>query len=148
MDKIFKFISKDGKFHARVEIKLTDGDKPIFTSTVSYRQAGHHELESCGQCFMDMYNIFKHHRLFVEIVDLWEQYHLNNLHAGTEKQESCLNEWKKTLDYEPSYSEQCDYLEAQNLLVDNGYKYGSSWLYRVIPERDLKRIKALFTLGE
>jgi hypothetical protein len=148
MNKAFSFISNDGKFHARVEIKLTDGDKPVFTSSISYRQAGHHEECGCGQCFMDMYDIFKHHRLFVEIVDLWEQYHLNNLHAGTEKQEACLSEWEKTLKAKPSHSERCEYLTTQDLLYDNGYKYGSSWLYRAIPERDLKRIKALFTLGE
>ena len=33
--------------------------------------------------------------------------------------------------------------EKNNLLFDNGYKYGSAWLFRPIPKKDLQEIKRI-----
>ena len=60
------------------------------------------------------------------------------MHAGTIAQENCLEKCKVH-----DYAEQCKFLEKNNLLYDNGYKYGSKWLFWEIPENDLKVIKEI-----
>lgn len=130
-----------------INLSLTDGERPVFTVSVDMRAYGAHESNMCGQCKDEVYAILKHNKLFLEIYELWEKHHLNNMHAGTERQEETLKlfttEYKKEHKVQPSYKEQCDYLAEHNLLIDNGYKYGSNWLYRPIPKQDLKRIDAL-----
>ena len=77
-----------------------------------------------------------------EIKDLRENYHLNDMHAWTKKQEWYLK--NNRLDH-LSYEKQCQILDCANLLVDEWYKYWSWWLTYQIPLRDLKRIENLFT---
>jgi len=43
-----------------------------------------------------------------ELVELWKKYHLNDMHAGTEKQEEKLNEKDNMGDY----TKQCEYLKS------------------------------------
>lgn len=76
----------------------------------------------------------------VRIREYWERWHLNHMRAGTPSQENFL----RKLDVRPkNYEEACAILEKANLLYDNGYKYGSSWLKEEVPE---EVIKYLFTL--
>ena len=75
---------------------------------------------------------------FNEIYRFWKLYHLNGMHAGTEKQEEALKNCPSK-----DYAEQCEYLESIDLLIDNGYRYGTSWLFREIPADDLKRIEEI-----
>jgi hypothetical protein len=135
------------KYIITIYLNRTEGRKPIFTVSALVKAIGEHEIIACGQCRDEVYAILKRNRLFKEIYELWEKHHLNNMHAGTERQEETLKlfktEYKKEHKVQPSYKEQCDYLAEHNLLIDNGYKYGSSWLYRPIPKQDLKRIDAL-----
>ena len=65
------------------------------------------------------------------------------MHAGTVKQEEFLNQHFK--DRYHSYEESIEALQKVNLLIDDGYRYGSSWLYRPIPKNDLEEIKELLT---
>ena len=65
------------------------------------------------------------------------------MHAGTVKQEQALNDARKVGVRLSSYDDSCKYLESIGLLEDDGYKYGSAWLYREIPEDDLKEIVSL-----
>lgn len=72
------------------------------------------------------------------INDVWEEYHLNDLTAGTKKQMDFL-EHNKIVGYENSRM----MLETAGLLEDNGYKYGHGWLCKPIPEHivnDLKEV--------
>ena len=62
---------------------------------------------------------------------------------GTVKQEQALNDARKDGVRLSSYDDSCKYLESIGLLDDNGYKYGSAWLYMAIPEDDLKEIVSL-----
>ena len=96
-----------------------------------------------GQC-LDVVAKYVKSDKFKKIYRLWELYHLNDMHSGTEKQEEAL----KTAGLEGwanSYSECCDYLESINLLVDDGYKFGTGWLKREIPAEDVAEIKKLLT---
>lgn len=78
---------------------------------------------------------------FDRLMQIWEDYHLNNLTAGTLRQEEALGEWKKAHQY--NYNAACEYLEKLNLLTDNGYRYGSGWLCKPIPPEDVMFIQAL-----
>lgn len=69
--------------------------------------------------------------LFNRVLEIWNEYHLNCMIAGTRKQEECLKEYKANNKYD--YTKACKYLEEHDLLVDNGYKYGSAWLGKQIP---------------
>jgi hypothetical protein len=86
---------------------------------------------------------------FIEIHRLWKNYHLNGMHAGTREQEEALK--YSGLD-NPSYTEQCEYLESAGLLevpLENGsmYRYGTAWLTEEIPENELDEIKRIIEGG-
>ena len=66
------------------------------------------------------------------------------MHAGTEIQEAALLEAGIT-GSAADYRKCCDYLESINLLVDDGYKFGTGWLKREIPAEDIVEIKKLLT---
>lgn len=97
----------------------------------------------CGQCldWIDEHyeNIHKD-PLFKKLYHLWSLYHLNDLSPGTEKQMKALKEAR----YDKcNYDVQCEYLKNINLYDDDGYIYGSQWLYRAIPVDVIKEIKSL-----
>ena len=78
----------------------------------------------------------------VRFCHLWERWHLNDMRAGTPKQEEAVRQWRK-VSKNASYKDTCEMLESINLLFDNGYKYGSKWLKEDVPAEVLEW---LFTL--
>ena len=70
----------------------------------------------------------------VKLCDIWDRWHLNDLRAGTQRQEDALRKYYETNPQKHSYDEACEYLSGVGLLVDNGYKYGSSWLTEEVPQ--------------
>lgn len=77
----------------------------------------------------------------LKIQTIWKEWHLNDMRAGTPKQEAFIKQWRQTNKYD--YTKACKALEEVGLLFDNGYKYGSSWLKEDVPN-DV--IRYLFTL--
>lgn len=135
-----------------VEMELTDTDKgPELSICGLIWNASHTDCVCCGQCLdeMNRFESLKHNALFAKLYRLWKLYHLNGLHAGSEKQEDALLKWEDSFTPNDSrsndYVSRCDYLKSIGLYVDDGYTYGSKWLYREIPEDDLKLIKELLT---
>lgn len=63
---------------------------------------------------------------------IWQRWHLNDMRAGTPKQEEAVRKWRPTAD-DQGYDAACKMLESIGLLVDNGYRYGSSWLKEEVP---------------
>lgn len=123
-----------------LELNLKEREKGIVFSCSAYVwNRIHTDIVAGGQCLDELVPYFKHNKLFMEIYNLWKQYHLNDMHAGTEKQEKLLEQYDTRI----SYNEKCKILENNNLLYDNDYKYGSAWLFREIPEKDLNRIKEI-----
>lgn len=146
MEKIFIF--RPGKYY-RVEVKIgleedrlcrvwKDGacgevrGSEFFASAMVYI---HNSFVCGGQCLdkPEVLNVVKNGKLcekdkaiYFEILRLWKNYHLNGLNAGCEHQK------KGT-----PVGETCPVC---------GYRYGSTWLYREIPEKDLEAIKHLFTI--
>lgn len=99
------------------------------TSVMVYR---HNSFVCGGQCLdnPDVLNAVKNGKLcekdkaiYLEIVRLWKNYHLNDMNAGCEHQKCGT-----------PIGEVCPVC---------GYRYGSAWLYREIPTKDLEEIKRL-----
>ena len=85
------------------------------------------------------------HSTLLEILDVWDRWHLNDMHAGTREQELAIKEWQAA-------GNKYDFTEAQVMLVrknlhpHRGYSYGSAWLLEPLPPETEVRIVALFDL--
>jgi len=76
------------------------------------------------------------------IINIWEKWHLNDLKAGTEKQQAFIKEWEQNNKYE--YSAVCEALKKAELYEDNNYKYGHAWLVNPLPEEVITEITSIF----
>ena len=96
----------------------------------------------CGQCLDELaqYPSIKNNPKFKQVYEWWKKWHLNDMHAGTQRQEAALEQAGVT-GWANNYTECCKYLESIDLLVDNGYKFGTSWLKREIPSETLLQMK-------
>jgi hypothetical protein len=99
--------------------------------------------------------------ILTRIVDFWKKYHLNDLNAGTIRQHRWLNENEEVLEQAShiclekglstelsiyDYSVRLYALEnIAKLSPDNGYKFGSKWLYKPIDDEDLVAIKQILS---
>lgn len=135
---MFKTITLKGKYTVRVHLELeTNGDnKPRFSCWAECYRLGKH-----GQCLDAINPYMKNNTLWNIIYRLWKNYHLNNLHAGTKKQEQKLEEVFGDLTVD--YKDKCDCLSEYGLLEDDGHKYGQDWMLWEIPADDLAIIKAI-----
>lgn len=140
-----------------IEMELKDGN---FSAMGFIKNARGTDSVSGGQNIDEIADLMKDNKDVQEIHSLWKKYHLNQMHAGTEKQEEALEKFKserkaiaeqmnkgKTYDWqkvdERDYEVTKKLLENHNLLEDDGYKYGTSWLKREIPDDDKRRIISL-----
>lgn len=126
-----------------VEIELREKDnKVVFSSYGRVWNARHTDIYCGGQCLDEIKGLLPDNETFNKIYRLWKLYHLNDMHSGTPSQEKAIREWESCgNDYD--YNKACEYLKSINLYEDNGYRYGSGWLYEPIPEDDLNLIKEL-----
>jgi len=77
-----------------------------------------------------------------KVLEIWDEYHLNDLQAGTKRQTELL----KILEAEKlKYDEKLKILKKNGLEVDQGYKYGSEWLAKRIPEKILEELEEILT---
>lgn len=129
---------KGKRNEATVEFKL---DKGNFTASGNIWNSKGTDILSGGQNLDEMKKYINDPD-FNELYDLHSKYHLNDMHAGTVRQEEALE--KKFGGVNASrYTEQVEYLKSIGLYEDEGYKYGTGWLKREIPTKDLNRIKKL-----
>lgn len=134
---------KIGEYTATVYVNLDDG---IFRAS-AYLDKGMEEIAG-GQCFetiLEEVPALRNNALFMEIVSLWKTYHLNNLHAGTMKQEGYLEQYSKwhgvdDLLKADNYKEACEVLKSAGLFDDNGVKYGQTWVKWELPNDVVNRI--------
>lgn len=132
-----------------IELREENINKPVFSVCANVWNIRHTDIIMGGQCLDELCKYVKI-PLFREIHRLWEEHHLNNLHAGTSEQEKAIEEWKE-YGNAYDYSKVCEYLKSIGLyeVEYNGkpYKYGSGWIYKEILENDLKLIKYIIETG-
>lgn len=125
-----------------MELRNADTDKPELSICGDIWNHKRTDCYQCGQCIDTILKYFPHNKLVNELFVFWTNYHLNGMHAGTLAQEEALHN-ANLKNWANDYKHCCDYLESIGLLEDNGYKFGTGWLYQGMPEKDLNRIKAL-----
>ena len=117
---------------AEIEWTLNDGN---FSMSAGIWNARHTDFEMCGQCVDTVAAYFPNDEKAQEMLSVWERWHLNDMRAGTPAQTAILRSHKDEFPGYPTsyYDFACHLLEANGLLVDNGYKYGSAWLREELP---------------
>lgn len=140
-----------------VDIELKDTDKgPVFSVCADIWNPKMTSIYCSGQCldtiknFLDsrydadsIMSVFPKYDLFLDIYDLWSKYHLNDMRAGDREQEAEVRRFLNDEHYDYDYDLVCEHLKDFNLYVHNGYRYGSSWCYEEIPQKDLNKIRTL-----
>jgi|694.fasta_scaffold25991_5 hypothetical protein len=92
------------------------------------------------------------------LFDMWERWHLNDMRAGTPRQEEVIrryavhggnayreapHSYAKTHGYEDAYALHCAWLVIEGLLVDGGYRYGTAWLREEVPQEIVDALQVL-----
>lgn len=139
---------KNNDVDVEIELRQKEDGKKVLLICGNIWNHIHTDIYCGGQCLDTIYHFKKNNKTFLEVYDLWKKYHLNDMHAGTKKQEDFLKKYHKENNMPYDYTEDCKILEENNLLEDilpNGqkYKYGTGWLYEEIPEEDLQKIYKL-----
>ena len=136
--------NKTGRKVNAVELELRlDGTSkgPRFSASGAIWNSRRTNCETAGQC-LDAIFEFPEMKPYAEIYELWKKYHLNDMHSGTERQEKILDDYvKEHPNWRFDYDEALEILKKKRALTDNGYKYGSKWLYKAIPDEDLAKIR-------
>lgn len=158
MRKKFNFGKVDGYGNGRktcavdveIELKENENGLPVFTASGSVWNNLHTDSIMGGQCLDSLMKFpsIKNNKTYLKIYRLWKHHHLNNMNAGTPEQSAALKKYHEENGLRYDYTKDVEYLKSINLwevMLPSGeiYKYGHGWLYREIPENDLKEIKEL-----
>lgn len=137
-----------------IDVTLTLQENPyVFTCSADITPLHARDSIICGQCLDTIKNhtSLKDNQTFAVIYDLWKKYHLNDLHAGTPKQEAAIRAAiaDGTLP-KYDYTQAVSYLKSIELYRDESYQYngeayayGTGWLYEAIPDNDIATIKKI-----
>ena len=150
-----------GRKNCAVEVEISlrhnhnsfyNKDYEEFTAVGYIYNPRHTDCYAGGQCLDTIKEFIPDNIILDRIYRLWQNYHLNGLHAGTVEQEQAIKEYKeRTGKAYYDYTDICNYLKSINLyeVIENGqpYKYGHGWLCREIPEEDLKEIRNLLEIA-
>lgn len=83
-----------------------------------------------------------------QLIEIWKEYHLNDLQAGTKKQMDCIKDMESN-GFDTSannYYEIINHLEeVYKLGYDGHYKYGSNWLCKPIPQNIIDELIEIFS---
>lgn len=142
-----------------VELKNRDGF-PVFSVSMGVWNGNHTDFVACGPMFDEIKHVPENDALYQELKKLSKQYHLHYLHAGTKAQEDMLAKAGiKGKAY--NYDRAVEYLKRLGLyevkltpteakynprFAGRLYEYGSGWLYRPIPAKDMARIKKIMEM--
>ena len=143
MKKTVVFKDKLGNL-AKIEIELNEG-----CFSMSGDCAG-----SSGQC---QDSIKPKNKAQKNLLELWKKYHLNDMKAGTPKQEAALHtpkfeEFYKLTDGHDYYKAACTWLEKKRLYtVDDPrpdhkgekYNYGHAWLTEALPANLWEQVESI-----
>ena len=142
--------SKGGQLFCNIELK----EGRLSISGVEAPLPSGNARGSCGQIVMHEWNFKKLHKgwtpaLVSKFRKTWDKYHLNDMKAGSPRQELAINAWKlggATYEYKAA----CEMLAQLGLLEDQDYihegkpyKYGSAWLRCEIPNEVISFLASL-----
>lgn len=103
---------------------------------------------SAGQNNRDIYekyvmgeNEFIKKAELIRLLEIWERYHLNDMRPGTPKQMEALRSREVGENAIEGYMADSSYLKNVDLYNDNGYEYGSAWLFEEIPAEVINELK-------
>jgi hypothetical protein len=156
----FKFNDGYHKTNISVFCKIQTKDGNLSISGVEGPRSSGNCLGSCGQIDMHLRPEFAENpskfiltagwtrEMVSKFFEVWESWHLNDMKAGSPRQEAAIREWKKTNKYE--YTAACEYLKSIGLFEDSEYihnekpyKYGYGWLKEEIPQDVLDFLESL-----
>lgn len=138
-----------------VEVEYEDGR---FTVSGGIWNARGTYPEIFGQCLDEIKQFLPNDLLFSRIYRLWKLYHLNDMHAGTPKQEEAVDKWLAQTGKTYDFIEVLEYLDSIGLATvpakkadpyrkpnsqnfGKQYTYGNEWLMWPIPAEDVQEIK-------
>lgn len=131
-----------------VNIKFNEVKRTLsIIGVVSPKRNGN--ASSCGQLNPVDVNAL-HSQLSPEeltkLNNIWERWHLNNMNAGVEVQETCIRDYREQYpNWKYEFSKACNILKDANLYEVDGYKYGYKWIHEEVPEVILEWLDALPT---
>ena len=128
-----------------VEVELDEGEKTRLSICGSIWNRLKTDCLSGGQNLHDIRELIGFSPLMKRVHYVWERYHLNDIKAGSPRQEAYLAGYKDGLGINSlDHTTRVDLLEKAGLEPDhmhNNYLYGSSWLYTPIPDDILAEIE-------
>lgn len=115
----------------------------------------HTDIVCGGQCLDEMLKHLRGNPKFVKIYNVWKNWHLNGMNAGTPEQEAKIREWK-------AEGHKYDYKEVCAMLMDCGlyeveftgktvgrmydhepYMYGHGWVIKDLPDDVIEFVKGV-----
>jgi len=118
-------------------VKFKDADKNMFNIEMNIKNGVLSMVGECGRgCGQIQECVNPANDAQEKLVDIWDRWHLNDMHAGTMQQENAVDTWIKSGNvYEYDYV--VAHLKSVGLYVDHtrvpGYKYGTAWLRHELP---------------
>ena len=89
-----------------IEIELKETEKGLeFTASANVWNSKHTDIIMGGQCLDSLGQYLKHNKTYKEILDLWQKYHLNGMHAWCEHEHE-ENPSEKVKVYKLRYNEE------------------------------------------
>lgn len=133
--------NQSGRKNCRVTVDIEirdDGELSICGNIWNPRGT---DCYSCGQNLDEIGKLFPSSEKVQRIVAIWKRWHLNNMKAGSPRQESHLREHPLSYEYPTThFDEALKVLGAVGLNPDmkymrdgKPYQYGSAWLKEELP---------------
>jgi len=152
----------DLKVHVRLNHRKEDGWRLSISCDMIIKaceKLGLIPINAGGQCLDDAVEYLDRCGLVCptlsKIVPIWKEWHLNDTHSGTPKQEACIDAYLEAHpDRKYDYDDICKMLKRRGLFEDvsylvsgEPYRYGSSHLFRQIPHEILLELCGLCDSG-
>lgn len=140
-------LKEECKQRVKTDLRLSDNITYDFTVCGNVWKRKHSNIIMAGQILDYLYEKFSNDDEFVKIYKWWKDWHLNTLNAGTDKQMEYIKkhekEIRKSMDCGDKcyYTACCEKLKEGGLYEDKGYKYGTEWLYRELPQEIIDYVK-------
>lgn len=128
--------------------EITEWETLSMSGYAQYRPQ--QDYNYCGQIndmireeLMKWRRVFYPVKIVMDLLDIWDKWHLNDLHAGTRAQEEAIKEAEGQTDKGLDYEQRRELLRSKGLLLDRGYEYGTAWLVEPLHPGMRETIKQL-----